>query len=224
MPKFVAVRLSNLHEGAWWLDLLVTPGRCTSKERAHWLRPWQMKRATILGDCVLEPHLHRRRGAPHLSTMPNSGRATPTDREIAGVVSTTRASLVDLTERRCSLGRRRRSSPYGAFLRSSRTSLSMASTERLRDDYECRGRDWWRIKRSIAIDLQSGNVQSRDAMCLYRALPGDELFARQIIAATNFFEAHDATVHRIDDRGLASRDPTFCLWWGQVDGDAFGLP
>jgi hypothetical protein len=35
--------------------------------------------------------------------MPNSGRATPTDRVIAGVVSTTRALLLDLTERRCSL-------------------------------------------------------------------------------------------------------------------------
>jgi hypothetical protein len=82
MPKFVALRLSNLHECAWWLDLLVTPGRCTSKERAHWLRPWQMERAAILGDRVLKPHLHRRRGAPHLSTMLNSGRVAdrPGDR------------------------------------------------------------------------------------------------------------------------------------------------
>jgi hypothetical protein len=197
------------------LDLLVRPGRRTSVERAHGLRPRQVQWATILGDCVLEPHFERRRDAPHLSAIPNSRRATPTDRVIGGVVSTTRASLLYLTERRCSLGRRRVSSPYGAFLRSSRTSLSMAPTETLRDDYECRGRDWWRIKRSIAVDLQSGNAQSRDTMCLNRALPGDELFGRQIIAATSFFEVHDATVHRVDDRGLASRHPTFCLWRGK---------
>jgi hypothetical protein len=58
--------------------------------------------------------------------MPNSGRALPTDRVIAGVVSTTRALLLDLTERRCSLGRRRVSSPYGAFLRGSCASLVVA--------------------------------------------------------------------------------------------------
>jgi hypothetical protein len=55
--------------------------------------------------------------------MPNSGRALPTDRVIAGVVSTTRALFLDLTERRCSLGRRRVSSPYGALLRRSCASL-----------------------------------------------------------------------------------------------------
>jgi hypothetical protein len=41
------------------LDLLVTPGRRTSEERAHRLRPWQMERAAILGDRVLEPHFDR---------------------------------------------------------------------------------------------------------------------------------------------------------------------
>jgi hypothetical protein len=49
-----------------------------------------MQWAAILGDCVLEPHFDRRRDASHLSAMPNSRRATPTDRVIAGVVSTTR--------------------------------------------------------------------------------------------------------------------------------------
>jgi len=75
----------------------------------------------------------------------------------------------------------------------------------------------------MAVDLQSSNAQSRDAMCLNRALPGDELFGGQLIAATNFFEAQGATVHRIDDRGLAPRDPTICLRWRQVGGNALGL-
>jgi hypothetical protein len=91
-----------------------------------------MQWATIPGDCVLEPHFDRRRDAPHLSAIPNSRRATPTDRVIGGFVSTTRASLLDLTERRW----RRVSSPYGAFLRSPRTSLSMAPTETLRDELQ----------------------------------------------------------------------------------------
>jgi hypothetical protein len=71
------------------LGLLVTPRRRTSEERAQGLRPPQMQWAAILGGRVLEPHFDRRCGASHLSVMPNSGRATPTDRVIAGVVSTT---------------------------------------------------------------------------------------------------------------------------------------
>jgi hypothetical protein len=38
------------------LDLLVTPGRRTSEERARGLRPQQMQWAAIFGDRVLEPH------------------------------------------------------------------------------------------------------------------------------------------------------------------------
>ena len=56
-------------------------------------------------------------------------------------------------------------------------------------------------------------------MAFYRALPGDELFDRQRVAAANFFETDGAPAHRVDDYGLMPWDPTFCIQRRQVGGD-----
>jgi hypothetical protein len=53
-------RRANIDWATAVLGLLVTPRRRTSVERARGLRPWQMERAAILGDRVLEPHFDRR--------------------------------------------------------------------------------------------------------------------------------------------------------------------
>jgi hypothetical protein len=56
-------------------------------------------------------------------------------------------------------------------------------------------------------------------MAFDRALPGDELFDRQLVATANFFEADNALAHCVDDYRFAPRDPTFCIRRRQVGRD-----
>ena len=54
-------------------------------------------------------------------------------------------------------------------------------------------------------------------MCVHRALPSEELFDRQLVAAANFLETDRALAHRVNNYCLALRDPTFGRGRRQVD-------
>jgi len=47
--------------------------------------------------------------------------------------------------------------------------------------------------RSVAVDLQPGDTQTRDAVRLYRALPSEEFLDRQLVAAADFLMAPSRT-------------------------------
>jgi len=68
-----------------------------------------------------------------------------------------------------------------------------------------------------AVHLQASDAQARHAVGLNRALPGHELFDRQLVAPANFFETDGPAAHRVNDHCLAPGDPTLCLRRRQVD-------
>jgi len=71
--------------------------------------------------------------------------------------------------------------------------------------------------RSVAVDLQPGDTQTRDAVRLYRALPSEEFLDRQLVAAADFLKADGPVAHGVDYYGLAPCDPAFCVRGWQVD-------
>jgi len=80
------------------------------------------------------------------------------------------------------------------------------------------------VAAGMAVDLQASDAQPRHAVGLNRALPGHELFDRQLVAAANFFETDGPAAHRVNDHCLAPRDPTFCLRRRQVERPGVDLP
>src|SRR5438874_151272 len=81
-----------------------------------------------------------------------------------------------------------------------------------------------RSGRGVAVDLQPGDAQTRDAVSLNRALPSKEFFDRQLVAAANFLKTDDAATHSVDDDGLAPGDPAFCVARWQVDDGGADVP
>src|ERR1700736_3800219 len=75
--------------------------------------------------------------------------------------------------------------------------------------------------RGVAVDLQPGDAQTRDAVGFDRALPRKEFLYRELVASANFLETDGAAAHGIDDHGLTPGDPAFGVRGRQVnDGGA----
>src|ERR1700733_1269738 len=60
----------------------------------------------------------------------------------------------------------------------------------------------------VAVDLQAGYPEARDAVAVDRPLPGEEFLDRQIIPAAGFLEAQSTVADRGNDNRLAPHDPT----------------
>jgi hypothetical protein len=71
--------------------------------------------------------------------------------------------------------------------------------------------------RGVAVDLQPGDAQTRDPVVFDRALPGEELLYRELVASANFLEADSAAAHGVDDHGLTPGDPAFRVRGRQVN-------
>ena len=69
----------------------------------------------------------------------------------------------------------------------------------------------------VAIDLQPGDAQARYAVGVDRALPGEELLDRQMIAPARLLQAQRAVAHRGDDDRLAPHDPALGIGGGKVE-------
>ena len=76
--------------------------------------------------------------------------------------------------------------------------------------------------RGIAIDLQSGNPQTRDPVGIDRALPSEEFFDGKLIAPADFLQTDGTAAHRIDYNRLAPGDPTLRVGRRQIHCDAAG--
>jgi predicted nucleic acid-binding protein len=70
--------------------------------------------------------------------------------------------------------------------------------------------------RRIAIDLQTGDPQTGDAVAVDRLFPGPELFDRQVVAVARLFETDPAAAYGGDDDGLAPHDPSLGIGWRQL--------
>jgi hypothetical protein len=70
--------------------------------------------------------------------------------------------------------------------------------------------------RSVAIYLQSGHPQTRDPVGIDRALPSEEFFYGQLIAAANFLQTDGAAAHGIDYHRLAPGDPALRVGRRQI--------
>jgi len=114
--------------------LLVAPRRRAPEERAYRIRLRNTQRAAIGGDCILEPHVDRKRGTCRFSAMPNSRHTLPTDRAIAAA-----RLMLDLIGLPCALGPRPASSSYDTLRRGSFANFVAARTEILGARYWCRG-------------------------------------------------------------------------------------
>ena len=116
---------SSLRRSLWsgGSGLLLAPCRRAPDERVYRIRPRHPQRATIAGDCVLEPHFDRKSGACRLKAMPDGRRTLPAYRVIANTPS------LEPTGPAWSLGSRSASLGYGAFNRGSFSGLAAACTE-----------------------------------------------------------------------------------------------
>src|SRR5689334_19210782 len=68
----------------------------------------------------------------------------------------------------------------------------------------------------LAILLDAGGAQPREAVLVDRELPGQELVHRQRVTAAGFFEREKSAANRSDDFGLTANDPPFGPGRGQV--------
>ena len=75
-----------------------------------------------------------------------------------------------------------------------------------------------RAMRRIAVDLAPGSAQTRHTVHFHRVTPREELVDRQGIAAANLFQSDHAAEHRLNDHGLASRDPALRIGRRQFVG------
>ena len=106
--------------------LLVAPRRRAPEERAYGIRLRDTQRAPIGSDCILEPHVDRKRCAWRFSAMRNSRHALPTDRAIANA-----RLMLDLIGLACALGSRPASSSYCTFRRGSFANFVAARIEKI---------------------------------------------------------------------------------------------
>ena len=72
----------------------------------------------------------------------------------------------------------------------------------------------------IAIDLQPGDAETRDAVPVDRALPSEELLDRQVVALAHLIEADHADANRPNDGGLAPHDPALGVGWREFNHHA----
>src|ERR1700688_2294795 len=70
----------------------------------------------------------------------------------------------------------------------------------------------------VAIDLQPGDPEARDAVAVDRPLPGEKFLDRQIVPPAGFLQAQRAIADCGDDNRLAPHHPTFGVGRGQLDG------
>jgi hypothetical protein len=71
-------------------------------------------------------------------------------------------------------------------------------------------------KRLLAILLDSGGAQSRQAMLVDGKLPGEEFVDRQRVAAAGLLEGEQASSHGGNDFGFTANDPPFRPGRGQI--------
>src|ERR1700755_2037174 len=68
----------------------------------------------------------------------------------------------------------------------------------------------------LAILLDAGGAQAREAVLIDRELPGQELVHRQRVTAAGFFQGKQSAANSGDDLGLTANNPPFGAGRGQI--------